>query len=199
MPILPLSISIICSYYFWHLMDDLLSKVGMNEKHKLNIMSVINALIIIMCVIYNQLNYIGNINASIICTVYPVGYYANDSVRITKTIHNNFLTKITYLFHHVISIIIITWCVENNNIQIQLIIFGLIEFSNLPVCFVYYLKHSNYNKDIIKFFTIVEIATYGFIRIFIGGMIILSQKTNILFIMIYVLSLIWWIAMIKQL
>lgn len=142
-------------------------------------------------------------------TVKKFYYILNDMANSLIPINKNYEKQIKkrmefmYIVHHIISVLIILAC-DNDEIKPLFIVgFSTMEISNLPLFAVYHLKHSGFNKTIITISTIVEVIIYSAIRIFYGFYLLFQSffygnEVFIPFLLIYILSVVWSKVLISQ-
>jgi hypothetical protein len=140
-----------------------------------------------------------------------IGYYIVDSL---FELYNYFKTKRTtnllIVGHHLVSSLVIHKLTDQNdpNMSLMFETFVQVELSNYPVYLVYHLKTIGCtNQLVIKALTLLEIAGYAYLRLYLFGIkiyhaIIFGTFSYLMIvgsIVIYGLSCAWFYAFVSQL
>ena len=140
--------------------------------------SIINNLIhllhsIFIINLYNTQNYYSG-------TIFSLAFFFSDTIKLV--FFDKFYKKIPFIIHHLIAIFVlnIIYYDYNNLRDITVKLYVILEFSNIPLYFNYFIiKITNNNKEKYFYFrklaTIIQLCWYGYYRVFIVPSILFNN------------------------
>jgi hypothetical protein len=169
-------IPLIC---FWITIKSVISKYK-NELISNNIVSMIHCLLFIICYNYNyDLNYTVHMS---------IGFYIFDSIIILSSIYNNwkfqldqnkFTRYLPFIIHHIIGFYLLYLSLQNENKQLILYGYNILETSNIMIYVTYHLhkEYANYlTLNIISEF--IQLLWYSYFRIIKFSLLIYQNQIN---------------------
>lgn len=198
-------IPLIC---FWITIKNVILKY----KHELisnNIVSMIHCLLFITCYNYNyDLNYAIHMS---------IGFYIFDLIFILSSIYNNwkfqldqnkFTRYLPFIFHHIISFYLLYASLQNENKQLLLYGYNILETSNIMIYVTYHLhkEYANYlTLNIISEF--IQLLWYSYFRIIQFSLFIYYNQihyfnfclvTQLLICGLYFMGVLWSYKLLKK-
>jgi hypothetical protein len=149
----------------WYLIAQLLDHYNKNFKLSRMNVSALNALTVIIF-------YLCNLSLDVLYTM-SVGYYIMDTiyeVRILSSKTRVSLYEGGIIIHHIISVITLGYLLDSYVSSYVFYAYFISEVSNLPMYLAYQLIHlSHLNKMVIGSVTLMEIAAFLYLRMYLGG------------------------------
>lgn len=180
----------------------------LNQNIKRNLISVIHSITCVILCLMNLPEQIFYLSSS---------YYTYDMILQILTTAKIFnASTISMSIHHIIGVYSLQYLISNNKelVDIFLYMFMLLEISNFPVYIMYHWKQSYGKKSsekkfsvtlITKILLILEIVTYFVFRmtytlyLLIINYQLVPMDLMIISVVLYLLSIFWWMNMIYQL
>jgi hypothetical protein len=198
-------IPLIC---FWITIKNVISKYK-NELISNNIVSIIHCLLFIACYNYNyDLYYAVHMS---------IGFYIFDLIFILSSIYNNwkfqlvqnkFTRYLPFIIHHIISFYLLNASFQNENKELILYGYNILETSNIMIYITYHLhkEYANYlTLNIISEF--IQLLWYSYFRIIQFSLFIYYNKihffnfglvTQLLISGLYFMGVLWSYKLLKK-